>query len=337
MNILEYLNELNAQEQIDKLVKRYQHKKIIIYGAGEFFQTLQEHFNLSGLNIVGISDKKFEISKDTNPSPYKPLLPEELKEFDFDIIFVALYRNFVVYDYLEYELLLNTKNEGKSVLPLLVPTVLMRKKEYIEGSCAFEKLIKDYQFTSVLDLGSGDGYFTDKFLNIGKTVTAIDYGHSVYFENNTDNELKTIIADFNTYKFHQKFDCIWCSHVLEHQLNVNIFLKKIYDLLNDGGILAITVPPLKSQIVGGHVTLWNAGILLYNLILAGFNCYDAAVKSINYDVSVIVKKSTKTNLDNIVYDAGDIKRLRKYFPKNLEFSRTYADTPFDGNITELNW
>ena len=337
MDILEYLNELNAQEQIDKLVTRYKDKKVVLYGAGEFFQTLQKHFDLSGLNIVGICDKKFELSKDTNPSGYKALTPEELKEFDFDVILVSLYRNFVVYDYLEYQLLTNTPNEDKPVLPLIVPTLLMRKKEYIEGSCALEKLLKDYKFTTVLDLGCGDGYFADSFLNAGKIVTAIDYGKSVYFENNNHKSLKTIIADFNTYNFNQKFDCIWCSHVLEHQLNVNTFLKKIYDLLNDDGVLAITVPPLKSQIVGGNVTLWNAGILLYNLILAGFDCSNASVKSINYDISVIVKKSKKVNLDAIVYDAGDIKKLRKYFPRDLEFSRTYADTPFEGNIEELNW
>ena len=49
---------------------------------------------------------------------------------------------------------------------------------------------------------------------------------------------------------------------------VYLFLKKVHSLLNEGGYLAIIVPPRKPFIVGGHVTIWNAGLVLYNLILA---------------------------------------------------------------------
>ena len=116
---------------------------------------------------------------------------------------------------------------------------------------------------------------------------------------------------------------------MEHQLNVNHFLKKIFSCLKDDGILAITVPPLKEEIVGGHVSLWNAGLLLYNLILAGFNCKDASVKSYGYNISVIVKKK-KAKLPNLKFDNGDIRDLAEFFPFN-------ATEGFDGQIQEWNW
>ena len=206
----------------------------------------------------------------------------------------------------------------------------------MRGDCALEKLIKDYTFDTVLDIGCGEGYHANKFKMANKQVTAIDYGDSVYFKNN-DGSIKTIIADFNTYNFDKKFDCIWCCHVLEHQLNVNMFLTKIYNLLNEGGVLAITVPPLKSEIVGGHVSLWNPGLLLYNLVLAGFDCSNVSIRTIDYDISIIVTKNGKSDLQNITFDAGDIKILNKYFPKNLSYHPNNIDTPFDGNIQELNW
>lgn len=211
-----------------------------------------------------------------------------------------------------------------------------KKRISLFGNAAINKLLKDYDFATVLDIGSGEGLHSEIFLNAGKKVTAIDYGKSEYFKKKKNN-IDTIVADFNKYEFDRKFDCVWCCHVLEHQINVNFFLKKIYSLLNDGGILAITVPPAKSLIVGGHVSIWNAGILLYNLVLAGFDCSDAAIKSVDYDISIIVRKQNVVDLNALEYDTGDIKKIRQYLPSNLAFFSKAHDTPFEGNIKEINW
>lgn len=128
MDILSYFKEVKAQKQINKLVRKYKNKKIVIYGAGEYYQILQNNFDLSKLNIVGISDKRFETSKETNPSKYLALAPDELKEFDFDIILVALYDDVTLCDYLEYQLLINTVNEGKPVKSIIEPTLFFTIK-----------------------------------------------------------------------------------------------------------------------------------------------------------------------------------------------------------------
>lgn len=124
MNILGYLKAVHAQRQINKLARKYKNKKIVIYGAGEYFQILKNNFDLSNLNIVGIADKKFETSKDSNPTQYLALAPEELKEFDLDVILVALSDDTSLCDYLEYQLLINTENEGKPVRSIVEPTIL---------------------------------------------------------------------------------------------------------------------------------------------------------------------------------------------------------------------
>ena len=124
MNILGYFKSVHAQRQINKLARKYKNKKIVIYGAGEYFQILKNNFDLSKLNIVGIADKKFETSKDSNPTPYLALAPEELKDFDLDVILVALYDDTSLCDYLEYQLLLNTQNEDKLIRSIIEPTFL---------------------------------------------------------------------------------------------------------------------------------------------------------------------------------------------------------------------
>jgi len=191
------------------------------------------------------------------------------------------------------------------------------------GNEAAVKLAKDYSFKTLLDIGSGPPQGVNAanfFKELAKDVTRQDI--------NPDYK-PDILGDFNNVATDKLYDCIWCSHVLEHQLNPNFFLTKIFHTLKDGGVLAITVPPAKHEIVGGHVTLWNAGLLLYNLILAGFDCKDAAVKSYGYNISVIVNKRTAI-LPELNYDAGDINALNEFFPLGV-----YEG--FDGNIQEINW
>lgn len=190
-------------------------------------------------------------------------------------------------------------------------------------------LTKKYEFDSVLDIGSGEGKHSDVLKKNGKIVTSIDYGRSIYFEKRTDNHT-CIFGDYYNYNFDEKFDAIWASHVLEHQPNPNLFLKKIHSDLKEGGILAITVPPLKHEIVGGHVTLWNAGLLIYQLILAGFNCKNISVKSYGYNISVILKKESIISYPELHFDSGDIKKMLHFFPDNFT-------EPFNGDIKELNW
>lgn len=125
--------------------------------------------------------------------------------------------------------------------------------------------------------------------------------------------------------------------VLEHQLNIQDFLVKVNSLIKENGVLAITVPPLKNTIVGGHVSLWNAGLLIYRLVLAGFDCKEASVCTYGYNISVIVKKRSIFVLDQIAYDVGDLNILSKYFPKGLKYFNSEKDKPFYGKIRKLNW
>lgn len=138
------------------------------------------------------------------------------------------------------------------------------------------------------------------------------------------------LGDFITVNFEKSYDAVWCAHVLEHQLNPNIFLKKIHSLVKEGGFLCIIVPPRKPIIVGGHVSIWNAGLLMYHLIHAGFDCSNAIVYQYDYNIGIILKKNII--LPKLHYDIGDAERLKDFFPKPLS---TETDS-FNGDILKLN-
>jgi SAM-dependent methyltransferase len=198
--------------------------------------------------------------------------------------------------------------------------------EPLKSLQALEKLLSAYDFHTVLDVGCGTGCHWPFFHEAGKEVTGIDIGRMCS---------GVIVADYLRHEFDRQFDCLWLSHVLEHQLNVNLFLQKVFRDLKPGGILAVTVPPLKHNIVGGHVTLWNAGLVLYNLILAGFDCSHARVKRYGYNISVIVPKvPAAVPFERLYFDRGDIELVSRFFPRH---PRMKWEQSFRGDIAQLNW
>ncbi len=172
--------------------------------------------------------------------------------------------------------------------------------------------------STILDIGSGTGDHAGMFRDFGFKVTTLDISGK-----------PDIRAAYLKWLFPKPFDCIWCSHVLEHQVNPGLFLNKCRWDLKKEGLFAVTVPPRKDEIVGGHVTLWNAGILLYQLILAGFDCARASVLTEGYNVSVLVRKKT-AELPVLSHDHGDVDRLSGFFP-------VAVSEGFDGNIERVNW
>lgn len=188
------------------------------------------------------------------------------------------------------------------------------------------KLLTEYDFETVLDIGCGHGLHLQRFARAGKRTTGIDCQPRC---------AEAIAADYLQHTFDQPFDCVWTSHVLEHQPNVQQFLRKVFGDLREGGILAITVPPLKQNIVGGHLSLWNTGLLLYNLILAGFDCREARCRQYGYNISVITPKISAALLTaDIRFANGDIERLARFFPQHPAMDWRQS---FRGDIAELNW
>lgn len=131
MEHLEYFREVNAQNQINKLARKYKNKRIVIYGAGIYFQTIMNNFDLSKLNIVGIADKKFEHSKTSNNTPYPALAPDELNRADYDVILIAVYSHTMIEEYLRFQLLINGKNHNRKIIQIIRPTFLYILKSFI--------------------------------------------------------------------------------------------------------------------------------------------------------------------------------------------------------------
>lgn len=55
---MEYLLRYRLDKSLIKLKQRIKDKKVMFYGGGLFFKLINEYYDLSGLNIIGVADKK---------------------------------------------------------------------------------------------------------------------------------------------------------------------------------------------------------------------------------------------------------------------------------------
>lgn len=211
--------------------------------------------------------------------------------------------------------------------------ILYIKGDLLMAQDALEKCCQMSSIKTVLDIGCGKGNHSNIFAEFGKCVTGIDAG----FTCRTDTQkFKFIKGDFETYQFEEKYDLVWCSHVLEHQLNVENFIKKIFSCVKDNGYVCITVPDeMNGWVIEGHVHFWNAGQLMCNIIHCGFSCRHAEVKTYAGNVSVLVPKEP---IEKMPADYRMMASTREYYPANMICKKSrFGGVFFDGNIESLNW
>lgn len=88
---IKYLKKVNFKKQLSILNKTLKDKKILIYGAGILFDAAYNKYDFSNLNIIGISDKKFE--NENSPKEFlgiKTYAPDEISSLDIDCILISL-------------------------------------------------------------------------------------------------------------------------------------------------------------------------------------------------------------------------------------------------------
>jgi len=200
------------------------------------------------------------------------------------------------------------------------------------------KLVENYNFNTVLDIGSGEGIHANYLRKVGKIVDTIDFGNSFYSSKSKDEI--TYIGNFIEINFEKKYDCVFCSHILEHSLNIHLFLKKIHTLLNDNGVLLISVPPVRDKLVGGHVNQFTKGSMILHLIHSGFDCSEISYHTYGYNQTFILKKND-INIDKfkLVMDTDDLYTLKDFFPNALK--KKLKESEYKGVFLHrhktLNW
>ena len=129
-NLLESLEEFKFKKQLVKLNKKLKNKTVVIYGTGLLFQKIKENYDLSNLNIIGVSDRKYTTEEEGRESfGYKIIPLEKIVDYKPDYILISTLKFLGIKDDLKNNVI---KGKKKKVLPLVNKPFLTLLKEIFE-------------------------------------------------------------------------------------------------------------------------------------------------------------------------------------------------------------
>jgi len=114
-----------------------------------------------------------------------------------------------------------------------------------------KRIIKDVkkykrisQRPTLLDCGGGTGFYAYAFSKNSFNVTLTDINQDAcnYAKDKFPDCFKIINGDISFVSFNEKFDIIFVNQLIEHLVDINLFLKKVKGLLKKDGIIIFTTP-----------------------------------------------------------------------------------------------
>ena len=112
----QYLQNIHFDKYLKKMNKKLANKKIIIYGVGLFFKYIQENYDLSLLDVIGVSDLKFKNTDEGEKYLNYNIIPlDRIISYNPDYVIVAAINYEKIIDNFEMNIFNNTKIK---VIPL---------------------------------------------------------------------------------------------------------------------------------------------------------------------------------------------------------------------------
>ena len=205
------------------------------------------------------------------------------------------------------------------------------------------------QPTEVADLGAGLGHHCRRFVEHGIRVVAVDRVLTPALAevlHTAGPRHRFVGADVGSLPFEPaSLGAIWASHCLEHDEDLFGTLREWRRVLVPEGMLAVLVPPYKTEVVGRHVvTGWNAGQLMLTLFRAGFRVRDGVFARQGYNIFAMVRKCE--NLPRLQPNDEILHQYHEHFPASVEQEilqnsgpNTFGETVgrFNGDLVRLGW
>ena len=102
-------------------------------------------------------------------------------------------------------------------------------------------IIKKKKYRTVLELGSGSGYYTKMFFKFSRKIYAVDLSAEMLNKIKSPKVYK-IVGNAEKINFKRKFDLILCFGVFEFNKNYNNILKNIYNHSNNTTEIYLMIP-----------------------------------------------------------------------------------------------
>lgn len=153
-----------------------------------------------------------------------------------------------------------SNHTGLVQLMELIPLDILYSKHHNPGTTGktwedhhfkFSELIKTTQFKNLLEIGGATGTLFKHFLNTDENFDWNVLEPSGVF-NIKDYRVSVIKDYFENFSPSTKYDVVVHSHVLEHVYDPMSFIKKVRDVLVDGGYQYISIPNMRYWLSKGY-------------------------------------------------------------------------------------
>lgn len=183
----QYLKNIKFEKRVRYICKKYKNKKIVIYGVGKLFNVIKENYDISALNIIGVSDIKF-YNDNEEYLGYNTIAFQNIKKYNPDVILVGTLKYPSTVARFKYSDFVDTKIKIDSLLKIPFREVFEKfieklpKPKYIRDKEEFNNLksiVNNY--IDIRNLPKATGELRDiqiKSLEILKTI------HEICIKNN---------------------------------------------------------------------------------------------------------------------------------------------------------
>lgn len=87
LSYVDYLKSVNFEKKLEILGKKYDGKKIVLFGIGMFLDAILDNYDIKKyLNIIGISDKRFDDDQDADYKGFNTYKPLALRALKFNVV-----------------------------------------------------------------------------------------------------------------------------------------------------------------------------------------------------------------------------------------------------------
>lgn len=139
---------------------------------------------------------------------------------------------------------------GHKTEKVTLEELLLQEKKYPNSTVDAKRIIKTIKSLihygscgKLLDVGCGYGFFSREALKAGFEVSALELAENEKTITKKLTGLSPIACSFETFEYNYKpFQTVLMSQTLEHALDVNLWINKAHDLLENDGIVAIALP-----------------------------------------------------------------------------------------------
>ena len=205
---------------------------------------------------------------------------------------------------------------------------------------------------SVLDVGCGNGIISLQLGKEGYAVHGIDMSDKSIGNAKQKNPFTNVtfsVMDAETMRASgQRYDAIVCSEVLEHLNQPGALLKQLLEILNDNGILLVTVPngkgPRESLVTKPILKLRKKNNWAWRSVIQVKKTLGYSGTTIQSDADNLdhIQFFTKTELERLSKDNGfKIERIESsnfiddIFPVSLIASRSRMLQTLDGKVADM--